>query len=135
MVEMYIREQSKYPENRYTAYVANFFGDGSGVISPEKMKARRGSSILKQEIIYSKKVGQIEIDRTKTNSFFSNELASRKGNRFAIIEKVNRLELAIYKYKMNGESGIRDDYDMEASFKGGMQALEKYLKGTLITLN
>lgn len=131
MVEMYIREQSKYPENRYTAYVANFFDDGSGVISPEKMKARRGSSILKQEIIYSKKVGQIEIDRTKTNSFFSNELASRKGNRFAIIEKVNRLELAIYKYKMNGESGIRDDYDKEASFKGGMQALEKYLKENL----
>ncbi len=131
MVEMYIREQSKYPENRYTAYVGNFVDDGSGDISPEKMKARRESSILKQEIIYIKKVEQIEIDRTKTNSFFSDELTSRKRNRLAIIEKVNRLELAIYKYKMNGESGIRDDYDKEASFKGGMHALAKYLKENL----
>ncbi len=129
MIDMYTREQNRHPEYLYRAYVLHFANvDSKELLTTAKMKARLESGMLENEIIYIKKVEHIENNRKKTNDFFSDETESIIRNRFAFVEKVDRLKLAEYKYKMDGDPGIREDYDTEARFKGGPSQLAQYLK-------
>ncbi len=134
MVDLFIREQNKYPEYVFRPYIMSIVNvDPEESMIPEKMKARIESGMLEKEVIYMRKVEPIENNRNNTNHFFSDKINSGVivRSRFAFIEKIDRRKLIEYTFKMKGDTDIHDDCDKKPQFKGGSEKLTQYLKANL----
>jgi len=132
MIELYVNEQRAHPEYTYRAHVMALGDVEDGELSIKELKSRFENRLLKSKVIYLKKVPSSSINASvKENYFFDEFKRNSIRSRYAIIEMINRLDLAKYNYKMQGEPGIQSDPDMSASFEGGMQAFAGFLKENL----
>ncbi|NJN26492.1 MAG: hypothetical protein HC819_11195 [Cyclobacteriaceae bacterium] len=132
MIDRYVAEQTKQPQYLYMPSVALIPGTPDDVWTPERFKKGLQAGVLEVEIIFFEELEPGEAVDGISYLNDDNEHESAIYKRYALIQKVDRLQYMEYKYKSRGaDNSVHDDYDKAAQFKGGMQALAEHLRKNL----